>query len=348
MLKAHILTQQSTRSTLRQSQPRVHLHARRQRTVASACSHCHPTSVGRKRLRGGCRAAGNADRETYILDRTNQLRLLEKERDEAISTAESCARTSVRLSEMVQLLEKRAGELVQAGSEEGAREVLKEKASVKSILEKSNERAQNNFALAAKLAEKIGHSQMELMQLLKESPQGGEQQAWQPTATAPPSAPPYTPYQAQAPPAQPYTPYQAPPPPAQPYTPYQTPQLPFQQDPFQKPFKEPWLEKLDEARERVRQAETAGTMARYTAEDSIAAARERLKQRQAETFAEARQRLAASAEESIAEAQTRLRLQEAEMLAYARRLVQRYRRGEYVSEEEMDAAFRALDSRFLR
>ena len=52
-------------------------------------------------------------------------------------------------------------------------------------------------------------------------------------------------------------------------------------------------------------------------------------------------------EGSIQEAQQRLRKQEAEILAYVKEIMSRYRRGDYVAEEELEFAFRQLESRML-
>lgn len=57
-------------------------------------------------------------------------------------------------------------------------------------------------------------------------------------------------------------------------------------------------------------------------------------------------RLNRIAEESIQSAQERLRQQDAEVLAYVRRIMTRYRRGDNVSEEELEFAFQQLEKRF--
>eukprot|EP00798_Chlamydomonas_sp_ICE-L_P031376 gene31376-6535_t len=49
---------------------------------------------------------------------------------------------------------------------------------------------------------------------------------------------------------------------------------------------------------------------------------------------------------SITEAQQRLRQQDAEVLAYVRSIMARYKKGEYVSEDELEFAFRQLETRF--
>jgi len=119
-----------------------------------------------------------------VTELTDKLRILETERDEAVKTAESSARTAVRLEDMSQLLERLALEKVQDGDEDAARQVLKEKAAVKEVLSRSQTRAQANFSLAARLAEKIGTHQAELMERL--TPQ--QQQEQRRAASAAPSA----------------------------------------------------------------------------------------------------------------------------------------------------------------
>ncbi len=58
-------------------------------------------------------------------------------------------------------------------------------------------------------------------------------------------------------------------------------------------------------------------------------------------------RLQRGAEESIQQAQERLRQQDAEVLAYVGRIMARYRRGEYVAEDELEFAFQQLEKRFM-
>lgn len=50
--------------------------------------------------------------------------MLETERDEAVKTAEDCAKTAVKLEEMVRLLEKLALNKVAEDDDAGARQVL--------------------------------------------------------------------------------------------------------------------------------------------------------------------------------------------------------------------------------
>lgn len=52
------------------------------------------------------------------------------------------------------------------------------------------------------------------------------------------------------------------------------------------------------------------------------------------------------AEESIQAAQERLRRQDAEFINYISGIMARYRRGDLVSEEELELAFKQLERRF--
>lgn len=59
----------------------------------------------------------------------------------------------------------------------------------------------------------------------------------------------------------------------------------------------------------------------------------------------AQARIRTNAGESLAAARARLAAQEAEALSRVRQLMARYRAGEYVSEDELDWAFRVLERR---
>lgn len=136
----------------------------------------------------------------------------------------------------------------------------------------------------------------------------------------------------------------------------------------------PWEVSLQEARERLAQQEqeirATAAAARYGADSSIAAAKERLRAQAEQSVAEAqarlrqegapgresleqaRERLRRSAAESIEEAQARLRREDAQLLRNAREVVQRYanrgtaRPGEYVTDAELEDVFRVLERRF--
>eukprot|EP00798_Chlamydomonas_sp_ICE-L_P031374 gene31374-6533_t len=156
-----------------------------------------------------------------------ELAELEKERDAAVETAESCAQTSVKVTEMVGLLElmaiekpkkgdeegaklslkeKAANDKMQdekltkcphktqptKGDEEGAKLSLREKAAAKEVVERSKTKAELHYALAARLATKIGERQNALLTLLRGSPSAPSSPAPQPPP-AQPSTPSYYP-----------------------------------------------------------------------------------------------------------------------------------------------------------
>lgn len=78
--------------------------------------------------------------------------------------AESCAKTCVKLSEMSRLLDELALAKVKEGDEAGAKSVLQEREALKDIIDKSSSKATANYALAGKLAEKIGLVQNDILQ----------------------------------------------------------------------------------------------------------------------------------------------------------------------------------------
>ncbi|EFJ42319.1 hypothetical protein VOLCADRAFT_107293 [Volvox carteri f. nagariensis] len=246
-------------------------------------------------------------REAQLDVLRQELKALEDERDEAVRVAESCAKTCVRLTDMSKLLEDLALEKVKAGDEAGAKVVLQEKNLLREIIDKSNTKAQANFSLAGKLAGLIGDKHNELVGLLGGHPAtaGGDEPTTS-SASRPSGGGGYT-------------------------SPYSSSSLSYGG------YQMPWERSLAEAQQRVRQAEAEaqrmGRLAALSAEDSIAAARERLRAqdrsgRAAEDILQARERLRRSAESSIAEAQERLRAQDSQILEYCRRIVARYRRGE--------------------
>ncbi|GLI61869.1 hypothetical protein VaNZ11_004379 [Volvox africanus] len=258
-----------------------------------------------------------------------ELKALEDERDEAVRTAESCAKTCVRLTDMSKLLEDLAVEKIKAGDEAAAKLVLQEKNSLREIIDKSNTKAQANFALAGKLASLIGDKHHELVDFLGGSSQGLGEYTQDPGSASRPSSWPDMPSSSSG------------------------TSLYGSSGGYQLP----WERSLVEAQQRVRQAEAEaqrmGKLAALSAEDSIAAARDRLAQlgasagSRSEGILQARERLRRTAEESIAEARERLRAQDAQILEYCRRIVARYRRGEYVSEDELEFAFDQLEKRLL-
>lgn len=72
------------------------------------------------------------------------------------AAAESCAKTCVKLTEMSRLLDELALAKDREGDAAGAKAVLQEREGLRDIIEKNSNKAQANFALAGKLAEKIG------------------------------------------------------------------------------------------------------------------------------------------------------------------------------------------------
>lgn len=236
----------------------------------------------------------------------DELRALEKERDEAIAIAESCARSAVKLTDVVRLLGELAERQVGEGEEEAARKTLIEKASAKEAQEKTSSKALANFALASKLANKIGAM----------------------TGRAPPPPPPpsapqtrFRERQDEAPPSPSYS--------------DSTSDSSYSSYTFQKPK---WQESLEEAKERMKDVEGAagrvGAAARVSAESSIAAAQERL-----------RRQGFMSSEEKIRDGQKRLREQDEQVMTHVKRILSRYRQGDRVTEEELEFAFQMLERR---
>ncbi|KAG1672696.1 hypothetical protein FOA52_005173 [Chlamydomonas sp. UWO 241] len=257
-----------------------------------------------------------------------QVSALEAERDEALATAESAAASAVKLTDLVAELEALAVRRLKAGDDDSAKTVLREKAVAVKALEKTSAKARANFALAAKLATKIGLCQKALLEPPAPppptySPTGGSGS----TAAAPPPSAWDTPPSSSYDGAGSYSSY-TPPKPA-------------------------WQVSIEEARARAASASasaaSAGRAARMGAEESIAAARERLRAQGADdTLRERTSRVQAGVgpDASIRAAQERLRAQEAEVLAYVEKIMARYRRGEPVSEEELEFAFAQLERHF--
>ncbi|KAF8054895.1 hypothetical protein HT031_006894 [Scenedesmus sp. PABB004] len=284
--------------------------------------------------------------DTRILALTDGLRLLEAERDDAVKTAESCARTAVKLEEMARLLERLALDKVAEGDEPGARAVLQEKVAVAEVLARTSGRSQVNYALAAKLAEKIGQEQAELMELL-----GGGGAAQQ-TASASASGP-ATPPQADAGSARAMAGSSS-----------------ASADSSRRSsgdagssagsqgasgpagFEAPWERSLTDARARItaaeQEAKAAGRAAAWRANESLEEARERLRSQAYESVAAAQQRIRATASESIEAARARIAAEDAEALRKVKAVVDRYKAGGYVPEEELDWAFSELQRRSWR
>lgn len=262
-----------------------------------------------------------ASSEQRVSQLTTELSALEKERVEAIGTAESCAKTCVRLADMVQLLDKLALEKAGNGYEEAAKAVLQEKAAVKEILDKSTLRSQVNFGLAMKLAEKIGQRQDELVALLGSS-RRGESTYGASTATSSKGVNSSS-YESSN-------------------SAYQRPVADTRP-----PIRPKWMDDLEAAKQRLKEAESSAEGAQRrvcsTAEESISAALERLRRQKKEDIADTARRVRRDYEGDIAAAQQRLREQEAAMLEKVRRLVSCYKNGQSINEDELELAFFALE-----
>ncbi|KAG2440701.1 hypothetical protein HXX76_003559 [Chlamydomonas incerta] len=296
---------------------------------------------------GGASASAATTQKLELLRK--ELKALEGERDTAVATAESCARTCVRLSDMSRLLEDLALEKVKQGDDAGAKQVLQEKNSLKEIIESSNNKAQANFALAGKLATLIGDKHNQLLDLMGGTSTGAGStsnaggRSWPEPASSP------APRASSAAGASSSTSWAT------------GAGVGAGAGAGVGGYEMPWQKSLQEAQQRVRQAEAEATkmgrLAALSAEDSIQAARDRLAERQAEmgvgagsngeSILQARDRLRRTAEESIQEARARLREQDVQILEYCRRIVARYRRGEYVTEQELEFAFEQLERRLL-
>ncbi|MEW5301330.1 MAG: hypothetical protein WDW36_004195 [Sanguina aurantia] len=299
-----------------------------------------------------------------------------------------------REAAMLELLQDLAIEKVQANEEEGAKAVLQEKASIQDILAKSEVRARNNYALAAKLAQKIGEKQNEMLAYVRRANVSG-------------TAPRYEPPRAQP------NSYSPPPPPSRPKQDYSGSRSSDREESsdsrrssssggsrdsssrgyssgagddegspsssrregqggFDFGFKNgsgsndwmsggggmgmpSWQKGMADAAARVKDAESnanslvrAGWRAMLSAEASIADAKARLKQRESkEDILDASSRLRRGTEDSMSEARERLRQQDLKIIKNCRAIVARYRRGDYVSEQELEYAFRELETRMM-
>lgn len=77
-------------------------------------------------------------------------------------------------------------------------------------------------------------------------------------------------------------------------------------------------------------------------------ARDRLRSQAFSSVAEARSRIRASATESIEAARARIAAEDAAVLRQVHALIARYKAGQYVSEDDLDWAFRQLERRSWR
>uniref|UniRef100_A0A7S3R7Z5 Uncharacterized protein n=1 Tax=Dunaliella tertiolecta TaxID=3047 RepID=A0A7S3R7Z5_DUNTE len=114
-----------------------------------------------------------------------------------------------------------------------------------------------------------------------------------------------------------------------------------------------WQQSLEEARARLQAEEEAaratGRTARLSAEESISQAKARM-QMQAENDLQAGLQRVRQAQlqstNSIEEARQRIQEQDRQVLALVQQIMARYRRGDYVPEDELEFAFQQLERRF--
>eukprot|EP00775_Hariotina_reticulata_P001987 gene1987-2309_t len=297
-------------------------------------------------------------------------RLLETERDEAVKTAESCARTAVKLEEMTRLFENLAVDKLTEGDEEGARQVLKaadpaadslqEKVAVMEVLSRTGNRAQVNYSLAAKLAEKIGQQQLELMNLLAPTtPTNSSGAAPQPAAASAVASAVVQRTERQ-PGGNLFAQYDATKSSAERLgsdragvggstSKWSSDSAAVGSSGY---YEAPWEKSIAEAKDRIRKAEeeaaAAGRRAAWQQQESVEEARERLRSSAWASVDAARSRIRQSAQESIEQARARIAAEDAAVLAQVHALINRYRSGAYVSEDELDWAFRQLEKRSWR
>lgn len=267
----------------------------------------------------------------------DQLRLIEAERDQALRVAEASARSAAKLEEMGALLERLALDRLRDGDEDGARAALVEKSSVEEARRRSGSRAEANFALAGKLAHKIGAQHTALQQLLL-----SEQDKEEDVATTAASSDilddnitlPASVSSGSS------------------STSSSASMHGHGGGSASRPQQLPWQASLLEARERIKSAEAeaaaSGRAADRQARESIEAARERLRAQARGSLAAAQSRIAQSASESIGAARARIAAEDAALLAEVRRVVARYRAGEDVPEATLSWAFQQLERRAWR
>ncbi|KAL0026567.1 hypothetical protein WJX77_006927 [Trebouxia sp. C0004] len=118
-------------------------------------------------LSGGAEADQSADKAADALKA--HLQELEVERKAATLKAEHMATKSQRLAEAIENLQAGALRAMRQQDEAAARELLQEKTTVTTALQKSKDRAALNFTLAEKLNKLIGAKQTELIALLHQS-----------------------------------------------------------------------------------------------------------------------------------------------------------------------------------
>jgi len=255
-----------------------------------------------------------------------------------MTTADSCAKTGTKLAGVAEMLGNLALDKVRAGDEDGARKVLQEKASVREALDKNTARADANYELAKRLSAKI----VEYQELLLFTEAAAVTRSMR---SAPPPAPSYTPSIPSAPFA---------PPPGNIWSPLSTGSSAGSSETGPQ---WQWQTSLDEARKRLdtqeRSAVGEGRRARMGVEEDIMRAKQRIAESVQSTVhssvLEGQQRLRGKSTESgssVVDAQARLKARDEEVLAHVKKVMARYRRGEYVSDSELEFAFKQLEQRF--
>ncbi|GAX77741.1 hypothetical protein CEUSTIGMA_g5184.t1 [Chlamydomonas eustigma] len=304
------------------------------RNHRNTCLHCKTAGPSSST---GFSASSGSDLEKA----KEELRDLERERDVAVYEAESSARIAMKLTEMITLLENLALQKVKEGNELSAKEILIEKSATNEALSQNSAKAQKYYALAAKLAEKIGEKQRSVLVLLKNSGLASHPISPYPSSVAASKgstslgssehfSDDLRSRRLNEAPASRKAEYES-------STGFGVPS---------------WQTSLEDAKIRIRDAENASRQlsqsANLSAQESIEAARERIRQRSShESLLQAAQsRLKRDADNSIQAAQERLRQQDQEVLAYVGRIMARYRNGENVTEDELEFAFQQMEKRF--
>ena len=226
-----------------------------------------------------------------------------------MTIAESEAERVVKLGAMVDELSSLALEKVKQGDEKAAREALKEKKLTQELLSRVEERSLSNYRLASTIGTKIAASMTERRMMQDATP--GESVS--PSASTTTSSEPESPVSISS----------------------------------------TWQENLEEAKARVYQeqlkAEGAGLRAKARVDELVpkfTKVREKIKKQAADDLNEALERVRQSPKspaESILDARERLRASDRETMAEIRLVMEKKRKGEYVSNEEIDWAFQMMD-----
>lgn len=223
-----------------------------------------------------------------------------------MTIAESEAERVVKLRAMVDELSSLALEKVKQGDEKAAREALKEKKLTQELLSRVEERSLSNYRLASTIGTKMAASVTERDRMMQDATPG---ENVSPSASTTTSSEPS--------------------------------------------ISLTWQENLEEAKARVYQeqlkAEGAGLRAKARVDELVpkfTEVREKIKKQAADDLNEALERVRQSPKspaESILDAHERLRASDRETMAEIRLVMEKKRKGEYVSNEEIDWAFQMMD-----